>query len=71
MMSDQNLWVLEVRNATILYLNERISAKDGWYWGTDDEFVQGPFERHELAVADARRHCSRELKSDPKREEHS
>jgi len=46
----------------ILYLNERSSVEDGWYWGTDDKFVQGPFASYELALADARRHCSQELK---------
>ena len=61
-MSGQNLYVLEVRNATILYLNERSAVEDGWYWGTDDEFVRGPFESYELAVTDAQRHCGQELK---------
>jgi hypothetical protein len=54
--------VLEVRHGIILYLNERSSVEDGWHWGTDDEFVSGPFESYELALADARRHCSQELK---------
>jgi len=61
-MSDQNLYVLEVRNGTILYLNERTPAADGWHWGTDDAFVRGPFASSELALADARRHCDQELK---------
>ena len=61
-MADQNLWVLEVRNATILYLNEHISIPDGWYWGPDNKFTAGPFESYELAVADARQHSRRKLK---------
>jgi hypothetical protein len=61
-MADQNLWVLEVRKETILYLNERILAPDGWYWGPDNRFIAGPFESYELAVADARQHSQPELK---------
>ena len=61
-MADQNLWVPEVRNATILYLNEHISVRDGWYWGPDDKFYAGPFESYGLAVAHARRHNQRDLK---------
>jgi hypothetical protein len=59
---DQNLYVLEVRNGLILYLNERTSAKDGWHWGTDNAFVEGPFPSYELAVAAAQRHCDQERK---------
>jgi len=61
-MADQNLWVPEVRNATILYLNEHISVRDGWYWGPDDKFYAGPFESYGLAVAHARRLNQRDLK---------
>jgi hypothetical protein len=61
-MGDQNLWVLEVRNATILYLNEHVPIADGWYWGPDNRFIDGPFESYELAVAHARQHSQQELK---------
>jgi hypothetical protein len=61
MMSDQNLYVLEVRTGIILYLNQRTAVEDGWWWGTDDEFVQGPFMNYESAVADARRRNAGDL----------
>jgi hypothetical protein len=60
-MADANLYVLEIRAGVILYLNERTPTKDGWWWGTDDEFVRGPFANYELAVADARLHHDTEL----------
>jgi hypothetical protein len=58
---DSNLYVLEVRRGIILYLNQRTDVRDGWWWGTDEQFVAGPFESFELATAAARRHADRPL----------
>jgi hypothetical protein len=55
-MSDQNLYVLEVRDGIILYLNARTPVSDGWWWGTDDTFQEGPFPTYEAAVRHVRRH---------------
>ena len=60
-MSDQNLYVLEVRTGIILSLNERTAVKGGWWWGTDDEFLQGPFTSYKSAVADARQRNAGDL----------
>jgi hypothetical protein len=55
-MTDQNLWVLEVRRGVILYHNQPSRARDGWHWGPDGHpFAGGPFASYDLAVADARR----------------
>jgi hypothetical protein len=58
---DSNLYVLEVRRGIILYLNQRTDVHDGWWWGTDEQFVGGPFESSELAAEDARRHADKPL----------
>jgi len=58
-LGDDNLYVLEVRNGIILYLNERTSARNGWYWGTHDAFKAGPFENHNLAIEHVRRHTGK------------
>ena len=56
-MTDSNVYVLEVRDGVILYLNAQTRARDGWHWGSDDQFVSGPFASYELAmeVSKARR----------------
>jgi hypothetical protein len=54
-MTEENLFILEVRGGVILYLNERTPFADGWYWGTDDYFRRGPFASASEALADARR----------------
>jgi hypothetical protein len=53
-MSDRNLYVLEVRDTIILYLNARTCVHDGQWWGTDDKFLAGPFESYGAAVNHAR-----------------
>jgi len=60
-MTDSNLYVLEVRDGVILYLNAQTRARDGWHWGSDDQFVSGPFASYELAMEDARRHSDKPL----------
>jgi hypothetical protein len=60
-MIDSNFYVLEVRDGVILYLNERTQVRDGWYWGPDDKFVDGPFANQDLAIADARQHSDKPL----------
>jgi hypothetical protein len=58
---DSNLYILEVLGGTILYLSARTEARDGWWWGTDNRFLGGPFESYEPAVEDARRHTDKPL----------
>jgi hypothetical protein len=58
---DSNLYVLEIYDGTILYLNEPTRLRDGWFWGTDDKIEDGPFASPLIAVEAARRHVDRPL----------
>jgi hypothetical protein len=60
-VADANLYVLEIRAGIILYFNARTPVADGWWWGTDDTFVRGPFMSYQSAVPDVRRHHDKEL----------
>jgi hypothetical protein len=58
-LGDDNLYVTEVRHGVILYLNERTPAREGWYWGTHDAFLAGPFKNYKLAIEHVRRHTGK------------